>query len=213
MSSCRHCCCSFQALLMEEHLSGDKSPLIWFFIAPQHGDKWIASQNLISSLFVFDLFGPCPEGRRKGDRNIYSVFPALWSFVSLFLFLFHFQSPTPPHTLFVGLVVPSLNTNTEQPTRILPSDLLTRYPLFMSIHPSIHPTIHLSIHSTVNSFILWLAGAAAVAGPVRPVPGHEDPVQCSCNPHTRPVCLILICRNKKRYKFVPGAQCPEIGIY
>lgn len=33
-----------------------------------------------------------------------------------------------------------------------------------------------------------------------------------CTTH-HPVCLILIRRHKKRYRSVPGAQCPEIGIY
>lgn len=35
----------------------------------------------------------------------------------------------------------------------------------------------------------------------------------NCVTWTSPVCLIPIRRNKKRYKFVPGSQRPEIGLY
>lgn len=160
---------------MEEHLSGDKSPLIWFFIAQQHGDKWIASQNLISSVFVFlfffcsTLFVPPSTIYEEMRPGIPGTVSSTGTFIPFFLLF----GPSLVHFYFIFNLphthaLPPLPKYCYWTTRILPSDLLTRYPLFMSIHPSIHPTIRLSIPSTVNSFIrswLWLAAG-------RPVPGR-----------------------------------------
>lgn len=118
--------------------------LLLYFVCPPLNDLWRKETgNPWDSQFYW---------------NIYSVFLALWSLVSSFLF--HFQSPThtrassPPKILILNNTHPSIRFIDPVST--------------VHVHPSIHPTIRLSIHSTGNSFIrcwLWLAAG-------RPVPGR-----------------------------------------